>query len=447
MNILLTDKCSNDCPYCFAKEKLEADSRLNQMPLANFHTVLEFLRKSKVRHVKLLGGEPMLHSDISRIIATAASDENFDSITVFTGGIFDQSLVDLLIHEKINVVINSNHPDDYKGNKWDIFMRNLYRLVSLGADVTIGYNIYRPDFDYGFILELLEYYRIKNLRWTIAVPMGSYGNRHVPLDGYKKMGERITEFLLTFADLGVQSRLDCFLPLCTFSDGDYGKLIKIFPSMAKGGLCRPAIDVGPDLSVWRCFSVSNYQNALLSDFPDLRALSSFFMSTFDHYKWHVYPEKCEECRYRAARICQSSCLSFKAGEIEKFIKCEKEAQPTLNEAGEMLTTGRLREATEKYEEALKMAPYSLHIRAESAVCFIRTGQLERAEKLLDEIEKEYPDYPAQLVYRGVLHQERGELDKAIVSYRRALRLCPGDEELRERIRRLRTSQMIQMQSL
>ncbi|MHC9538056.1 MAG: radical SAM protein [Vulcanimicrobiota bacterium] len=436
MNILLTDKCSNDCPYCFAREKLEADLRLNQMPLSNFQTVLEFLRRSRSRHVKLLGGEPMLHSEIRKILEISVSDKDFDNITVFTGGIFDRSLADLLVHEKINIVINSNHPDDYKGNKWDLFMTNLNRLVTEGADVTIGYNIYRPDFDYGFILDLLECYRIKNLRWTIAVPMGSYGNRHVPLEGYQEMGRRITGMLLAIADMGVQSRLDCFLPLCTFSDSDYGRLIKIFPGMARGGLCRPAIDVGPDLSVWRCFSVSQYENVVLSDFADLNALTGYFMSTFDHYKWHVYPEKCRECSYRAARICQSSCLSFKAGEIERFLSLEKEAQPAFKEAGELFIAGKYLEASARYQEALDIAPYSLHIRAESAICLIRTGCLAKAEKLLDEIEKEYPEYPAQFVYRAVLHEARGELDKAVAAYRRARKLCPGDEELRERIRRL-----------
>ncbi|RQW91338.1 MAG: radical SAM protein, partial [Geobacter sp.] len=89
MNILLTDKCSNDCPYCFAKEKLEADSRLNQMPLENYVKVLEFLKRSKSRYVKLLGGEPMLHSEIEKIIHMAVSDDWFDAVTVFTGGIFD----------------------------------------------------------------------------------------------------------------------------------------------------------------------------------------------------------------------------------------------------------------------------------------------------------------------------------------------------------------------
>ena len=437
MNILLTDKCSNDCPYCFAKEKLEADRRLNQMPLENYLKVLDFLRRSRSRHVKLLGGEPMLHSEIARIIETAVTSDDFDSVTVFTGGIFDRALVELLVHEKINIVVNTNHPSDYRGNKWETFMRNLHRLISLGADVTLGYNIYKPDFEYEFIIELLDYYKIRNLRWTIAVPMGTYGNRHVPLDDYVRMGERITEFLFTFADMGVQSRLDCFLPLCTFSDSDYGKIIKMFPYMAKGGMCLPAIDVGPDLSVWRCFSVSNYENVSLESFPDLKSLTEFWLSTFDHYKWHIYPEKCTECRYRLARLCQSSCLSFKASAIEENIRREKEATPIFKKAGEMFVSGKLPEARDLYEECLKVAPYSLHMRAEAALCHVRTGGLERAEKILDEIGKEYPDYPALSVYRGVLCEARNDVDGAVINFRRALRLCPTDETLKERIKRLR----------
>ena len=92
MNILLTDKCSNDCPYCFAKEKLEEDTKLNQMPFENYEKILAFLKKSKSGYVKLLGGEPMLHTEISKIIKRASGDPDFNKISVFTGGFLRGSL-------------------------------------------------------------------------------------------------------------------------------------------------------------------------------------------------------------------------------------------------------------------------------------------------------------------------------------------------------------------
>ncbi len=444
MNILLTDKCSNNCPYCFAKEKLEADTALNQMPLENYVKCLDFLKKSRSGYVKLLGGEPMLHSEISQIIKMTVSNDDVDRISVFTGGIFDRSLVHLLTHEKINVILNTNHPDDYKENKWEVFMRNLDYMVSLGVDVTPGYNIYKVDFDYEFMLELLDYYKIKNLRWTVAVPMGSYENLHVPLDDYRKMGKKITEFLLKFADMGVQSRLDCFVPLCTFSDSDYGKLVKIFPQMAKGGYCKPAIDVGPDLTVWRCFAVSSYENVTLEDFPDLKTLSDYFISTFDHYKWHVYPPRCDGCKYRIARICQGSCLAFKVKEISNFIQDGKKVLPLLEKGRKLFEEGDFSGALRQYEEALKVAPYSLETRAEAALLYIKTGRFEDAEKMLSEIEREYPAYPSIHVYRALICEEKKDFRNALKNYRKALRLCPKDEKLRERIEKVKTMEILNL---
>lgn len=444
MNILLTDKCSNSCPYCFAKEKLEADSRLNQMPLENYRKALDFLRKSRNRSVKLLGGEPMLHSDIREIINMTVDDDDFESVVIFSGGIFDKSLVHLLAHEKIHVVLNTNHPSDYKDGKWEIFMKNLDYMISLGVDVTPGYNIYKTDFEYDFILDILDYYKLKNLRWTVAVPMHSYENRHVPFDDYRKMGKRITEFLLTFADMGVESRLDCFLPLCTFNDTDYGKLIKTFPSMAKGGFCRPAIDVGPDLTVWRCFAISSYENVNLENFSNLRELTGFFMSSFDHYKWHIWPEQCEKCKYRLSRICQSSCLAFKVKEIKKFLEEEKSGMAILAEAKELLDKNDMPSASVKYKEAMEKAPKSIKIKADSSFFYIRAGDFVTARTLLDEIEKEYPDYSIIPIYRGIINEEEKDYQGAIRNYRKALRLCPRENDLKDRIKKLRSLQILNM---
>ena len=442
MNIILTDKCSNNCPYCFAKEKLEADTKLNQMPLENYSKILAFLKKSRCRMVKLLGGEPMLHSQIGEIIKMAVEDDAFDNVVLFTGGIFDRSLVPLLLHEKINVVLNTNAPSDYKDGKWEIFMKNLDYMVSSGVEIALGYNIYKKDFDYDFILELLDYFKIDHLRWTVAVPMFSYDNSHISLDDYSNMGRRITEFLLKFGERRVHSNLDCFVPLCTFSDSDYGKLIKRFPGMAKGGICKPAIDVGPDLSVWRCFAISRYENVRLEDYPDLNSLVNFFISSFDHYKWHIWPKKCENCEYRKSRICQSSCLSFKADEIEKFLKKERSAEPIAEEAKKLFSLNKYSEASSEYSKALSIAPYSIKLKADASLCFIKDGKFSPAEELLSDIEKEYPNYPPVHIYRGFMCEQMKDYDKSLRFYRKALRLCPGEDNLRDMIKSVKTAMVL-----
>lgn len=444
MNILLTDKCSNNCPYCFAKEKLKEKNLLNQMSPENFIKILAFLKKSSCHTVKLLGGEPMLHSNISDIINMASRNDYFQRIILFSGGIFDHYLVSLLNHEKISVVLNTNHPSDYENGKWDIFMRNLDYMVSSGSEVTLGYNIYKTDFDYEFILELLEYYKLKNLRWTVAVPVYSYDNSHVPLDDYRKMGKKITEFLLKASELKVKAHLDCFVPLCTFSDSDYGKLVKIFPGMAKGGLCNPAIDVGPDMRVWRCFSMSGYENVSLEDFEDLKSLSDFFISSFDRYKWYIWPEKCEHCKYRLSKICQSSCLSFKAVKINEFLRNERNLKEKTDTAKELFSGGNYGKALEIYKEALLSAPYSLSIKSDMALTFIKSGDLQKAEKLLNEIEEEFSDYPSLYVYKALIYEEKHDYKHAVLMYRKALRICPRDEHLKERIKKARSLEILKM---
>ena len=68
MNLIITDWCNRACPYCFAREKVgllgsDAPTRFLSLPDLEFY--LEFLVRSGLRELKLLGGEPTLHPQLS----------------------------------------------------------------------------------------------------------------------------------------------------------------------------------------------------------------------------------------------------------------------------------------------------------------------------------------------------------------------------------------------
>lgn len=62
LTLHLTDRCNLECPVCF--NAVEKD-----LPESTIETVAEHLKKSKAPRVALFGGEPLVRSDIDRLIA------------------------------------------------------------------------------------------------------------------------------------------------------------------------------------------------------------------------------------------------------------------------------------------------------------------------------------------------------------------------------------------
>lgn len=68
-NILLTETCVRSCPYCFAKQYMANNINENDyISWDNLIYIADFLSASGENHVSLLGGEPLLHPQISSII-------------------------------------------------------------------------------------------------------------------------------------------------------------------------------------------------------------------------------------------------------------------------------------------------------------------------------------------------------------------------------------------
>jgi uncharacterized radical SAM superfamily Fe-S cluster-containing enzyme len=64
-NIAIVNYCNLKCPYCFADNEQENPI---YMSLENYIKTLDFILKNPVDGIGILGGEPTLHPDFSKII-------------------------------------------------------------------------------------------------------------------------------------------------------------------------------------------------------------------------------------------------------------------------------------------------------------------------------------------------------------------------------------------
>ncbi len=317
MNILLTRRCNNSCRYCFANEFRSGSEEIS---LADFEYVLDFLKRSDFRELKLSGGEPTLHSRFEELLEIAVEDDFFEIVTVFTNGLIEnRELFPLLASPKVVMIINCNSPSEYTEQNWCLLTENLSTLGEMGAKIIVSHNIHRLEFDHSYLLGLIETCDALGVRWSLANPTASKRNLYVDVRDYQQISDKIVNFVVNILSIDIPITSDCPLPICTFTDeqiqtmmtAGIGKL-----GFVKIGKCSPVIDVGPDLRVSRCFAVYPHYTAHLADFGSLEELEKYYLREVDEKKWSVPTlDACKTCLHHYERECQGGCLGFQLDRI------------------------------------------------------------------------------------------------------------------------------------
>ena len=316
-NLLLTEACVRHCPYCFAKQYMDGVEDHSAITKENFVYVIDFLEKSGIKHISLLGGEPLIHPQAAELIEYLKIEREFD-ICIFTSGIMPSKKFDHFVNKinsisqlgksKLTFVVNVNEPrlsPKKELEKVHTFLSSLPDLCSL------SFNIYRLDYNIDFLIEyILKYGLRRHVRFGIANPIPGADNLFIHPKDFKEAKKTLMSSLKKMYDLHIYPGLDCGFPICMFTDDELGKLYKY---TRKGLLfdCGPTIDIGPDLMCWSCFPLSNLNRKSLKDFQNFEELFKYFADEQTEYRKEVrglYPE-CDTCRNYEDEICSGGCLA------------------------------------------------------------------------------------------------------------------------------------------
>lgn len=316
VNLLITLDCNRDCVYCFAKEKREAYSHLREhtyMSMGNLEKALDFVRNGGGYAVQLAGGEPTIHPEF---------DEILDKI--LQRGFYVNILSNCLWREEKNeyfesisptrmgFLLNIDHPETYNCNEWETIEYNLERIGDR-LNTTLSFNIFEENPRGEYIFELAEAYNVKNIRLSFSMPV-VFGNRRnifIPIEKYEILTPYFMRFTKKAKEMGLQVKMDNTVPLCMFTKEQMADLLlDEVIDLKRNFICFPVIDIGPDLSVWRCFGTSGLYNKKLSDFRDLNDLYSYYEAVFKHLQYEVFPmDKCYECEFAGSK-CQGGCIGY-----------------------------------------------------------------------------------------------------------------------------------------
>jgi hypothetical protein len=307
-NILLTNKCVRECPYCFAGQEMTHSPATEYMSWENVIYFADLLQASGEKRVSLLGGEPTLHPDFLDILLYFV--ERRFSVTVFTCGIMSKTKLDELKHHVANLpaarltfVCNINNPEQTRTAPSETEKVHAF-LSAMGAWTMPAFNIYRPDFELDFLFDLADRYGMKKrLRLGIAHPIPGATNEAIRVEDIGRVVERLCGYKDRFETLRLRPSFDCGFPLCRVTDEQLGWLVRLSGHI--DFKCRPAIDITPDMQVYCCFPLSALNRRSVFEFDSFEQITTYYRGLQKRIRAGqpgIY-EECGSCEHLRERTC------------------------------------------------------------------------------------------------------------------------------------------------
>ncbi len=318
-NIMLTKQCNLNCPYCFANEFVNRQSDV--MSYEDFLYCLNFLSSNPRDRIGLIGGEPTTHPDFKKILIRLI-DSPFSSICLFTNGILLDRFINELRNSKFQILINLNSPMQIGEKTFGIIMNNIRVMISehyMKDQLCLSLNFYKPDMDFQYILDALSEFQFRRLRISIAVPNIAENRGVNPLAYFHEMEDPVRGLIVRLLEMDIAPVFDCnYPPVCLIKEEDKALFNKYAQTMCRSNLpkihpiCRPVLDILPDLRVVRCLGMSEFLKVSLKDFRNIEEIERHFYMVVDALAYNILPSKeCRDCIEYITGKCSCGCYAYR----------------------------------------------------------------------------------------------------------------------------------------
>ncbi|MGA9755703.1 MAG: hypothetical protein WBV23_11235 [Desulfobaccales bacterium] len=167
----------------------------------------------------------------------------------------------------------------------------------MGPWTQAAFDIQRLDFTLDFLFDYLSRFHLKrNMRLGLAHPVPGSQDGFIPAQDMRRVVERLYSHRHLFDAHRVRLRLGCGFPLCRFSDAELGWLHRSRGHAPFG--CGPALSISPDMTVYHCLPLADYQRKSLFEFDTMEQIDRHFARLRDAIKAEIAGsfEECDGCR-------------------------------------------------------------------------------------------------------------------------------------------------------
>jgi hypothetical protein len=274
--------------------------------VASFDAWLDFLDRSQVDQVRLLGGEPTLHPRFNELLAS--SQARGKRILIFSNGLIPKPALDYLetlTETQCAVLVNVNEPA-LDGER--IHQQRCTTIQRLGKRALVGFNIHRADFQAEFLLPIITKAGCQPLiRLGMAQPCLSGDNQFIRPAQYPFIGAKIVRLAQAAAKAGVTLEFDCGFVRCMFSDRDLETLRALGADV--DWRCNPILDIDITSRVIHCYPLSGFKSLPLKPRAEAAALRKKFESYTQPYRQAGVFSECSTCSLKHSGKCSGGCLA------------------------------------------------------------------------------------------------------------------------------------------
>jgi len=307
-NLVITNACNQRCSYCFADAYLQNNERPSTcLSQSGFNKYLDYLDRSKIDQVRLLGGEPTLHPKFGQFVKMSIQRKK--SILVFSNGLMPESALQTILEvpkDQIKVLVNVT-PTTNQENV-ETKHRQVEVISQLESRAFLGFTLF--DLDPDLLFPILEVVHNTNCRRSIRLGISQpspYGNVSISPKHYRRIGMLVMNFIKAAFESKIQIELDCGFVRCMFSESDIQDMKTM--NVIHGWHCTPIIDLLEDESAIACFPLSDgftVKNAM--DYSE-NELIHLFVENEKHLRVVGVFAECSTCSYRIHDSCSAGCLS------------------------------------------------------------------------------------------------------------------------------------------
>lgn len=319
IGIIPSYRCDRSCSYCKYLSLYRGFPR--DMSLEEFDKVLDWLKKIKIKHFKLLGGEPTQYPYFREIL-TRAKERGFLIDRIFTHLLFDSRILNYFDKAIIKeIIVHFQHA--YTAQEYRLFLENVRLLLKKGLNLHLKYNIVSTAESYKELTEVSKAYGIRKVYVSLAIPGYSKETEFASLNNMHELGKEIFILIKNLYSAGIKVFIYPVLPLCMFDDNSREFLIR---NASLKGVCFgrgfiSSIRINPDLSIFYCPGISRIAKKKLFDYQDLEGIHEEWNGFLKELSWKPLFDNCLNCRYFKNKWCHGGCLSYKLNaQIDNYTK-------------------------------------------------------------------------------------------------------------------------------
>lgn len=260
-NILITNFCNQNCSFCFANKEMNDKSIKKEISINDFKGIISKLKKDPtIKVIKIMGGEPTLHSKFKEIINLAL--KHFSYIQIFTNGIISEDLTNFLIEKtpKVRFTFNIMTPGFLFNPKIRyIISQRLYQLVKL-TRITLSFT-FDMNTDMEIIFKALDdqiLSSVHHFRLGFANPIARQ-KKFYRFSDFPKMGKQLFYVVSKIRRYNKNAAisLNCGFTRCMFSRSEFNYLKKEINISGFGCFGKDSsFDIQTNMSAFHCFPLS-----------------------------------------------------------------------------------------------------------------------------------------------------------------------------------------------